>query len=308
MSSFTLTLKPGQSVRKAVIPLAGYGTRIFPATKAMKKGFAPVVDKDGMLKPAIFIMLEELFDAGIEDVCLIIGDDEQDEYDKLFAPVSPELKLKLPNDMQEYADRIVEMRQHITFVYQKERKGFGHAVWLTKQFASGAPTLLLLGDFIYESDTALSCSRQVINAYMECGKTLVSVEEVPLERVVHYGILYGRWDDTAETMLKVESMVEKPTDDYAEEYLGVINAKKQKKYYATFGQYVLTSEVYDELTKMVRESEESGNESEVGLTEALDAVRDKYGMYAFRPEGRSYDLGLPEAYRYTIANYGNVKR
>ena len=304
MDSFTLTLKPGQSVRKAVIPLAGFGTRIFPATKAMKKGFAPVVDKDGMLKPALFIMLEELFDAGIEDVCLIIGEDEQDEYDKLFAPVSPELKSKLPNDRQEYADKIVEMRQHISFVYQKERRGFGHAVYLTEQFAARSPVLLLLGDFIYESGSALSCSRQIIDAYMECGKALVSIEEVELERVVHYGILYGQWDDTDETMLKVESMVEKPTDDYAEEYLGVVNAKKQKKYYATFGQYVLTPDVYEELGELVKAADRDGSEDEIGLTEALDAVRAKYGMYAFKPNGRSYDLGLPEAYRYTIANYG----
>lgn len=304
MSSFTLTLKPGQSVRKAVIPLAGYGTRIFPATKAMKKGFSPVVDKDGMLKPALFIMLEELFNAGIEDVCLIIGEDEQDEYDKLFAPVDEDLKIKLPNDKAEYADRIVEMRQHITFVYQNERKGFGHAVHLTRQFSQGEPVLLLLGDFIYESTGPVSCSRQVIDAYMECGKTLVSIEEIDLERVVHYGILYGQWDDTDETMMKVERMVEKPTDDYAEEYLGVINNKKQKKYYATFGQYVLTPEVYDELTAMVIIADNEGINGEIGLTEALDNVRQKYGMYAFRPEGKSYDLGLPEAYRYTIANFG----
>ncbi|MCR5234428.1 MAG: hypothetical protein K6E53_11050 [Lachnospiraceae bacterium] len=304
MPSFTLTLKPGQSVRKAVIPLAGYGTRIFPATKIMKKGFVPVVDKDGMLKPAIFIMLEELFDAGIEEVCLIIGEDEQEDYDRLFEPVSDEVKSKLPLDRQEYADRIVEMRQHITFVHQRERRGFGHAVYLTRQFAGGAPVLLLLGDFIYETKAAISCSRQVIDAYMECGKTLVSVEEVPLERVVHYGILYGQWDNTDETMMKVESMVEKPTDDYAEEYLGVVNNKKQKKYYATFGQYVLTPEVYDELAAMVITADNEGLEGEIGLTEALDIVRSKYGMYAFKPEGISYDLGLPEAYRYTISQYG----
>ncbi len=304
MPSFTLTLKPGQSVRKAVIPLAGYGTRIFPATKIMKKGFMPVVDKDGMLKPAIFIMLEELFDAGIEEVCLIIGEDEQEDYDRLFEPVSDEVKSKLPLDRQEYADRIVEMRQHITFVHQRERRGFGHAVYLTRQFAGGAPILLLLGDFIYETKAAISCSRQVIDAYMECGKTLVSVEEVPLERVVHYGILYGQWDNTDETMMKVESMVEKPTDDYAEEFLGVVNNRKQKKYYATFGQYVLTPEVYDELAAMVITAENEGIEGEIGLTEALDIVRSKYGMYAFRPEGISYDLGLPEAYRNTIARYG----
>ena len=175
---------------------------------------------------------------------------------------------------------------------------------LTKQFSQGAPVLLLLGDFIYESTGPVSCSRQVIDAYMECGKTLVSIEEVDLERVVHYGILYGQWDDTDETMMKVERMVEKPTDDYAEEYLGVINNKKQKKYYATFGQYVLTPEVYDELTAMVITADNEGTTGEIGLTEALDNVRQKYGMYAFRPEGKSYDLGLPEAYRYTIANFG----
>ena len=102
-------------------------------------------------------------------------------------------------------------------------------------------------------------------------------------------------------------MVEKPTDDYAEEYLGVMNAKKQKKYYATFGQYVLTPEVFDELAAMVITADNDGLEDEIGLTEALDNVREKYGMYAFKPEGRSYDLGLPEAYRYTVANYGLSK-
>ncbi len=306
MPSFRLTLKPGQSVRKAIIPLAGYGTRIFPATKAMKKGFAPVVDKDGLLKPALFIMLEELFDAGIDEVALIIGEDEQDEYDKLFAPIDESFRDKLPNDKREYADRIFEMRQHIKYIYQKERRGFGHAVYLTKEFADSSPVLLLLGDFIYESNCALSCSRQVIEAFKECGKTLVSIEEVELEKVVHYGILYGQWDDSAETMLKVEKMVEKPTDDYAEEYLGVVNSKKQKRYYATFGQYVLTPEVYDELAIMIKRADDGYIAGEIGLTEALDAVREKIGMYAFRPQGRSYDLGLPEEYRSTISNYGKA--
>ena len=87
----------------------------------------------------------------------------------------------------------------------------------------------------------------------------------------------------------------------------MVNAKKQKKYYATFGQYVLMPEVYDELGEMVKAADRDGQEGEIGLTEALDTVRAKYGMYAFRPDGRSYDLGLPEAYRYTIANFGTGK-
>ena len=83
--------------------------------------------------------------------------------------------------------------------------------------------------------------------------------------------------------------------------------KKQKKYYATFGQYVLTPEVYDELAAMVITADNEGYTDEIGLTEALDKVRAKYGMYAFVPDGISYDLGLPEAYRYTVANFGLVK-
>ncbi len=304
MPSFTLTLKPGQSVKKAIIPLAGYGTRIFPATKAMKKGFTPVVDRDGLLKPALFIMIEELIAAGIEEICLIIGEDERADYDRLFEPISDELRSRLSSDRQEYADKINDMRQRISYVYQTERKGFGHAVYLTRQFAGGSPVLLLLGDFIYESNTGVSCSRQIIDAYMECGKTLIGIEEIPLERVVHYGILYGQWDDPEETILLVDKMVEKPTNDYAEEYLGVVNAKKQKQYYATFGQYILTPEVYDELSAMVITAENQGNANEIGLTEALDNVRSKYGMYAFRPDGRSYDLGLPEAFRETVAEFG----
>ena len=301
MPSFTLTLKPGQTVKKAVIPLAGFGTRVFPATKCVRKCFMPLLDVDGLLKPALMIMMERLLDAGIEDIALIIGEDEQEEFERFFAPLSEEYRENLPSDKLLCEDTINKMRQHITFVYQKERKGFGHAVWLTKKFADNEPVLLLLGDFVYRSSINESCSKQVIDAYKECGRTLVSIMEVPLERVVHYGILHGVWDEN-ESMMKVDSMVEKPTDDYAKEYLGVKNERGERKYYATFGQYVLTPEVYDELEKEIS----SGNPTEgkeYGLTAALDRVREKYGMYGFVPKGKSFDIGLPDAYRETMMNY-----
>lgn len=299
MPSFTLTLKPGQTVKKAVIPLAGFGTRVFPATKCLRKCFMPLLDTDGMLKPALLIMLEQLLEAGIEDIALIIGEDEQEEFDQFFDPLPAEHREKLSAEKQQYEDRIVAMRQHISYVIQKERLGFGHAVWLTKRFADHEPVLLLLGDFVYSSNGEENCCRQVIEAYKECGRTLVAITEVPLERVVYYGIIHGQWTDDSAAFMKVDRMVEKPTDDYAAEYLGVKDAKGNPRYYATFGQYVLMPEVYEELEDEIRNGKASEGR-EYGLTAALDRVREKYGMYAFEPQGQSFDIGLPDAYRETM--------
>ena len=301
MPSFTLTIKPGQTVKKAVIPLAGFGTRLFPATKCIRKCFMPLLDTDGLLKPALMIMIERLLEAGIEDIALIIGEDERAEFDRFFAPVSDEQLESLPNDKRSCDGRISRMRPHITYIYQNERKGFGHAVWLAKKFADGEPILLLLGDFVYRSNTGENCSKQVIDAYKECGRTLVSIMEVPINRVPHYGVAHGVWDEN-ETLMKVDKMVEKPTDDYAKEYLGVKNARGQQKYYATFGQYVLTSEVFEELEREITGGDPTEGK-EYGLTSALDKVREKYGMYGFVPDGRSFDIGLPDVYRETMWEY-----
>lgn len=303
MPSFSLTIKPGQTVQKAIIPLAGFGTRVYPATKCLPKGLMPIYDRDGVLKPALMIMLEQLLEAGINEICLIIGEEEQKDFDRLFAPLTDEQMDKLPDDKRKYENLIANMREHITYVFQKERRGFGHAVWLAKQFTEGEPALLLLGDFLYRSNTDVNCCKQVINAYKECGCTLVSITEVPLKRVVHYGIIQGLWENDEETMMKVKRMVEKPTDEYAEAYLGVTNARGETKYYATFGQYVLTPEVFEELEREIMDEKPTERE-EYGLTSALNTVRGKYGMYAFLPDGEAFDIGLPGSYRDTMWRFG----
>lgn len=304
MPSFSLTLKPGQTVKKAIIPLAGFGTRVFPATKCSMKCFMPLLDEDGMLKPALLIMLEELIRSEIEEICLIISEDEQADFERFFAPLPDELKDNLSNEKRRCEERIQKIKNHVTFVYQRERLGFGHAVWHAKQFAGNDPVLLLLGDFVYKSFTGIPCSKQIIDAYTECGITLVSIEEIPLERVVHYGILHGQWNDSESRLLNVDRMVEKPTHDFAREYLGVADSKGVDRYYATFGQYVLTPEVFEELDKVIK----NGNPNEgkeFGLTDALEKVRTRYGMCGFCPEGISYDIGLPESYRNTMWEFVN---
>ena len=301
MPSYTLTLTPGQVVHKAVIPLAGYGTRVFPATKAIKKGMMPVVDTDGLLKPALFILLEHLNEAGIDEIALIIGDGEQEEYEKLFSPIDDDIRIKLPEEKKEYADMIEKISEKITYIVQNEKLGFGHAVWLTREFSNNEPVLLMLGDFIYKSNVSDYCCSQIIEMYKQVGKPLVSITETPLDSVVHYGIIQGQWENSDETVMKVESMVEKPTDDYAKEYLGVINRRGEKKYYKTFGQYIITKEVYEELDSEIKKGKLQRGEYQ--LTSALDAMRDTIGLYAFLPDGVAYDMGLPEQYRYTVWAY-----
>lgn len=302
MPSFSLTLKPGQTVCKAIIPIAGFGTRLFPATKGIKKDMLPIMDKDGLLKPALLILLEQLEEAGIEKICLVIGEDEKEEYDSFFAPIPEEHLEKLSKERRAYENKIVELGSRITFVYQKERLGFGHAVYQCKEFTESEPVLLLLGDMIYESFENKNCIQQVIEAFERYGKALVSIHAVAPEEVVHFGILHGEWEDVEQTVLRVDRMYEKPTKDYAVESLGVYNARNEKEYYAVFGQYVLTPDVFEELENNIREGKQS--QGEYQLTDALDTIREKYGLIGFKPNGKAYDIGLPETYRKTLYEFG----
>ena len=302
MDAFTLTLKPKQKVRKAIIPVAGFGTRLYPATKAIKKDFLPVLDKDGMFKPVLMVLLEELVASGIEKICLVIGEDEQPVYDDFFARMSEENYEKLPEEKQKYEDFISGLRSKITYVYQRERKGFGHAVFQSREFAGDDPVLLLLGDTIYESSIGKTCSQQMIDAYEEYDMPVISMHDVPLEEVVHYGIMRGSWVDDKERYAVLEEIAEKPTAEYALENLKMPFKQTEENYYAVFGQYILTKEVYDVLEKNIREGNYS--RGEIQLTDALEEVRRTSGMMGCRIRGESYDVGLPEMYIDTISRFG----
>ena len=221
MNGFPLTLKPQKKITKAIIPVAGFGTRLFPVTKCLKKDFFPVMDKDGILKPVLLILLEQLVNAGIEKICLVIGEEEQPVYDAFFGELSKEHYEKLPEEKRKYEDLLESLSSKITYVYQKERKGFGHAVFQCRDFTNGEPVLLLLGDMIYHSNTDKNCMEQMIDAYEQTGLSVVSMHTVKKEEVVHYGIMTGRWEDPKQSILKISEMSEKPTVEYASDYLAV---------------------------------------------------------------------------------------
>jgi UTP-glucose-1-phosphate uridylyltransferase len=250
--------------------------------------------------------LEELDQEGIEEMILVVGEDEVEDFRKVFEfETDNSFKRKLPQNVRGYYDLIHRLGGKIKYAVQRERKGFGHAVYQAKQYLKDEPALLLLGDFIYRSDISFSCTRQTINAYNKSGgKAVVSIKEVPLEEVVRYGIISGEFDDERTYMMQVSRMVEKPTTDDAKDYLGVPDKKGQMKYYATFGQYVLTPEIFDYLEKQIEAGETGGSSEEIDLTEALKSLIEKDGLTGVKVAGKSYDVGIPSAYAETLREYG----
>ena len=303
MSAYPLTIKPVHAVRKALIPVAGFGTRLYPATRAMKKDFFPIPDKDGIVKPVILILLEELVASGIEEICLVLGsEEERKQYRDFFeSPLPEEHMRKLPPDMQEYENRILAIGKKLTYVYQKEKRGFGHAVYQAVDFAGNEPVLLMLGDTLYRSETGKPCALQLIEKYEQYNKLMVAVHSIPLAEVSRYGILSGTWEDKNETVLNIAKMTEKPKASYAEEFLGVKCKDGSRKYMSVFGQYILTPEVFAQLHSDIANSDDASKEIE--LTSALDKVRKRVGMVGVQLQGRMYDMGNYNALCNCIKEY-----
>jgi UTP-glucose-1-phosphate uridylyltransferase/mevalonate kinase len=298
MKAYSLTLKPIHTVRKAIIPVAGFGTRLYPATRALKKDFFPIPCPDGMVRPVILILLEELIQSGIEEICLVLGsEEERQQYADYFErPLSDEHLNKLNSEAKELEKRILNIGKHLHYVYQREKRGFGHAVYQAAQFAGKEPVLLLLGDTLYRSDCNKPCVLQMVEEYEKCNSLMVSIHPVPLADVSHYGILSGVWEDKDHTVLNVTTMNEKPKASYAEEFLGVRDENGVKEYYSVFGQYILTPEVFAQLHEDIMQKEIDGDHvSEIELTSALEAVRKRCGMLGVRLQGRMYDMGNPHA-------------
>ena len=306
MKAYSLTLHPVHTVRKAIIPVAGFGTRLYPATRTLKKDFFPIPCADGMVKPVILILLEELVKSGIEEICLVLGSEEERiMYTDFFEhPLSDEHLRKLNVEAQEYENRIVDIGKRLHYVYQHEKRGFGHAVWQAADFANNEPVLLLLGDTLYRSNTNKPCALQMIEEYEQYNQLMVSIHSVPLSDVSHYGIMSGVWEDKHHTILNVSIMSEKPKASYAEDFLGVRNAEGEKEYYSVFGQYIITPEVFEQLASDIQKADAAGDTTkEIELTAALEAVRQKSGMIGVRLDGVMYDMGNPTALRRCVSEF-----
>ena len=302
MDAFPFTLNAGGKIRKAIIPIAGFGTRMFPETFFAKKAFLPIVDRNDVVKPVILFILEELVEAEIEEIFIIIGEGEEEDYKRLFHfDYDEEFASRIPEKSRFYYKTIYEIGKKVRFVVQNEKKGFGHAVYQARDYLKKEPVLLMLGDFLYRSNLPLSCTKQTINAYYKSGgKAIVSIKEIMFDDARNYGIVHGKFSLDYPYIMLADDMVEKPSADMARNQLEV-----DGRCFATFGQYVLTDDVFQYLEKQIEENNKNqvAYTKEIDLTSALRNQAQKGELAGVVVDGISYDVGTPQMYYKTFTTF-----
>lgn len=295
-----MTITPQQKVRKAVIPAAGFGTRLFPATKATKKEMFPIIDRDGVAKPAILLIVEEALEAGIEQVIIIVQENDLEDFRSFFnEQITIENYNKLPRHFQDYSRRLLEIGHRITFAVQTAQEGFGHAVYSAAQAVGEEPFLLMLGDHIYRANGEGSCARQLLDAYQRHGTSIVGMRRTPESEIGNFGTLTGVWLEN-ETLLNVSEFAEKPNLDYARTNLRVPGLP-EGEYLTVFGQYIIKPELFKILKEHIDNNVRERGEFQ--LTSALDRIRQEDGFMGLVIDGKRFDIGLPDYYLETLRTF-----
>jgi UTP-glucose-1-phosphate uridylyltransferase/mevalonate kinase len=300
LPALELTLHPGPKVRKAVIPAAGFGTRLFPASKATKKELFPIIDRDGIAKPAILLIVEEALEAGLEEVIIIVQENDLEAFRQFFhTQISIENYNKLPPNFKDYALRLLEIGRSVSFVTQPVQEGFGHAVYCARDVIGDEPFLLMLGDHLYRSGNGKSCATQLIEAYQQYGVNILGLRRTPEGQIANFGTVTGIWIEP-EQVLNVTEFAEKPNLDYARNNLRVLDLP-DGEYLTVFGQYILKPKIFEYLEEyIVNNVRERG---EFQLTSALDCLRQGEGFLGLVIDGKRFDIGLPEHYLETLKTY-----
>lgn len=258
-----------KQVTKAIIPAAGLGTRVLPATKAQPKEMLVIVDK-----PSLQYIVEELVNSGIKDIIIITGRNKnsiEDHFD-----FSYELEHTLEKDekyeLLEKVDKISSMA-NIFYVRQNHPKGLGHAILKAKSFIGDEPFVIALGDdIVYNPDEPVA--KQLIENYEKYGKNIVGCQEVAYNDVSKYGIVKPV-EYLDENSIKINDFIEKP------------NVEKAPSNIACLGRYLLTSKIFKYLEKEI-----VGKGGEIQLTDAiLDMMKDGEDVIAYKFKGKRYDIG-----------------
>jgi len=255
-----------KTVKKAIIPAAGLGTRFLPATKAMPKEMLPIVDK-----PTIQYIVEEAIESGIEDIIIVTGKGKraiEDHFDHAFE-LEQNLMEKEKFELLEKVKYASDLA-NIHYIRQKEPKGLGHAVWCARKFIGDEPFAVLLGDDIVQAEKP--CLRQLIEEYEQTQASVIGVQTVPEDETHRYGII-----DPIEQIgrrYQVRQFVEKPKQGTAPSNLAIM------------GRYVLNPEIFRFL-----EEQQVGAGGEIQLTDAIQRLNEIQRVFAYDFEGKRYDVG-----------------
>jgi len=259
MASFT--------VKKAVFPVGGLGTRFLPATKAMPKEMLPVVDK-----PLIQYAVEEARAAGIEQFIFVTGRGKtaiEDHFDR-SAELQSTLLARGKQDLWREIEIITLDAGSISYTRQPEPLGLGHAVWCARSMVGDEPFAVLLADDLILGEEP--CLKQMVDAYRDIGGIMTAVMDVPQEHVSRYGILDAGRDDGR--LIDIKGLVEKPSINRAPSRLAVI------------GRYILHPRVFDHLDRQQR-----GTGGEIQITDAIAKQIGRVPVNGFRFAGRRFDCG-----------------
>lgn len=267
-----------QSVRKAVIPAAGFGTRLLPATKAQPKEMLPIVDR-----PAIQYVVEETIHAGLSDILIITGKGKhaiEDHFDRNYELEEELRKSGREKELEEISQLTTQTRIH--YVRQLELLGLGNAVGYARHHVAGEPFAVLLGDTLLRPSG--TCLRKLVEIHEKTGDAVLAVEEVPAEKVDRYGILEVEGGGNGE--FRVKRIVEKPKREEAPSRL------------AAAGRYILIPEIFDILDDLP-----PGKNNEIQLTDGLQILAKAGRLRAYQFEGKRYDVGNKFDYVLTTVEF-----
>jgi UTP--glucose-1-phosphate uridylyltransferase len=268
-------------VTKAVLPVAGFGTRFLPATKSVPKEILPLVDR-----PLIQYAIDEARAAGIREFIFVTSRGKsalEDYFDS-----APELEAALQEGGKSQLLELLKQTDmesgSVAYVRQQERRGLGHAVWCARHLIGDEPFAVILPDDVIDAE--VPCLQQMVEAYARVGGNMVATMEVPLENVSSYGILDV--DDATGAVMAVRGMVEKPKPEVAPSNMAVI------------GRYILTPQVLRNL-----DDADIGAGGEIQLTDAIAREIEARGdVHGLRFEGRRFDCGSKPGYLQATVAFG----
>ena len=284
-------------ISKAIIPVAGYGTRLYPYTKIINKEFSPVIH-NGLLKPQIAVLLENVYDSGIRNICLCVTSKKQIQMYKNYFCKNAKYKNSIKSDINkiEYEEKMIEIGKCLKFVINKKtERGFGYSVSLFEKFANNEPVAMFLGDTVYKSNNTIDCINQLLNAYQRLKEPIIGITKIDLKEVEKYGICTGHF--IYENIMQIDEFKEKPKIDFVKE--NMLTMKNEKKScYKVFGNYIITPEVFKVLKKMLNSIKGEGQ-----LTETLNIISKERCLYGIEIDGKSLDFGNIKSY---TTNFTNV--
>lgn len=283
-------------VRKAVVPVAGLGTRHFPASHAVKKELFPVVGPDGINRPLLQYHLLELDAAGIEEICIIVQPGEDETIRRYLAGPEPGYLERLEKypALREEARRMSDLSGRVTFAVQKEQEGYGHAVLQTQAFAGGQPVLLCLGDHLFRGQPVSPYRALAEAGEISGGLSVSAVNRIGPDELKGYGTIAGKRRTANPSLIDVSLIVEKPDPATAREKLRV-DGLPDDVFLGWFGMHLLAPSIYDILEEMVRDDIRDNGEFQ--LTRAQEIQRAREGYLALEMEGAErFDFGVPDDY------------